>query len=93
MHTILGLQPVAALDLLVIDPVLPTWLPEIVLHDLRIGGATATIRFWRDAKGRSHGEVVRKHGTLRLVKQPPIESLSAGVRDRFSALADSILHH
>jgi glycogen debranching enzyme len=93
VHTLLGLQPVAALDLLVIDPVLPTWLPEIVIHDVRLGGATATLRFWRDARGHSHGEVVRKTGTLRLVKQPPIESLTAGVRDRFAALADSVLHH
>jgi hypothetical protein len=93
VHTMLGLQPVAALDLLVIDPMLPNWLPEIVLHDLRLGGATATIRFWRDGRGVSHGEVVQKRGTLRLVRQPPIESTSATVRDRFAALADSVLHH
>ena len=26
---------------------IPTWLSEVVLHNLRIGAATATIRFWR----------------------------------------------
>ena len=83
----------ASLDLLVIDPVLPTWLPEVILHDLRLGGAIATIRFWRDKHGRSHGEVVRKRGSLHLVRQPPIESLRATVRDRFSALADNLIHH
>ena len=31
-------------------------------------------------------------GTLHLLRQPPIESLSARVSDRFSALVDSILH-
>ena len=92
IHTIAGLQPVAALDLLVIDPVLPSWLPELVLEDLRVAGATATLRFWRDGAGRSHGEIVRKRGTLRLVKQPPPESLSAGLSDRFAALADSVFH-
>jgi glycogen debranching enzyme len=92
VHTLLGLQPVAPFDTLVFDPVLPTWLPEIVLHDLRIGGATATIRFWRDADGDSHGEVLEKRGTLHLVKQPPPESLTAGVGDRFGAFMDRVLH-
>ena len=93
LHTMLGLQPVAPLDLLVIDPVLPTWLPEIVVHDLKLGGATATVRFWRDDDGDSHGEVLHKRGTLHLIKQPPPESLTARVRDRFGALVDSVLHH
>ncbi|HJU65811.1 MAG TPA: glycogen debranching N-terminal domain-containing protein [Gemmatimonadaceae bacterium] len=93
VHAMLGLQPVAPLDLLVIDPVLPTWLPEMTITGLRLGGAMATIRFWRDEDGSSHGEVLHKRGTLHLVKQPPLESLSAGLRDRFSALADSVLHH
>ena len=93
VHTMLGLQPVAPLDLLVVDPVLPTWLPEVIVHDLRLAGATATVRFWRDEDGASHGQVLRKRGTLHLVKQPPLESLSAGVRDRFGALADTLMHH
>jgi hypothetical protein len=87
------LQPVAPLELLVVDPVLPIWLREIVIHNLRLAGATATIRFWRDDNGGSHAEVLHKRGTLRLLKQPPLESLNAGVRDRFSALADSVFQH
>ena len=93
IHAMLGLQPVAALHLLVVDPVLPTWLPEVVLHDLRLGDARATMRFWRDAKGDSHAEVLHRRGTLHVVKQPPLESLRAGVKDRFTALTDRILHH
>lgn len=93
VHTMLGLQPVGPLDVLVIDPVLPTWLPEVIVHDLRLAGATVTLRFWRDDSGACHGEVVHKRGSLHLVKQPPLESLRAGVRDRFGALADSVMHH
>jgi glycogen debranching enzyme len=93
LQTILGLQPVAPLNLLVVDPVLPEWLPEITLKDLRIGGARVTIRFYRDGKGKSHFDVVKKRGSLHLVRQPPPESLSAGVGDRFRALIDGILHH
>jgi glycogen debranching enzyme len=92
IHSVLGLQPVAALDLLIVDPVLPAWLPELTLDGLRIGGATATLHFSRDTRGHSHVEVARKRGTLHVVKQPPPESLTAGMRDRFTALVDRLLH-
>jgi glycogen debranching enzyme len=91
VHAMLGLQPVAPLGLLVVDPVLPSWLPEVIVHDLRLAGATVSLRFWRDEDGAGHGEVVHKRGSFHLVKQPPLESLSAGVRDRFGALADSVI--
>jgi glycogen debranching enzyme len=93
IHTLLGLQPVAALDLLVVDPVLPAWLPEVTLERLRIGGATVTLRFYRDPGGKSHVQVVRKRGTLRVIRQPPPESLSAGLADRFTALVAGLFHH
>jgi glycogen debranching enzyme len=92
IHSMLGFQPVAPLETLVVDPVLPTWLPELVVHDLRLAGATVTLRFWRDGAGSSHGEILQKRGTFRLVKQPPVESLTAGVVDRLAALFDSVRH-
>jgi glycogen debranching enzyme len=92
IQTLLGLQPLAPLETLLIDPVLPRWLPEVILDGIRVGGAIATLRCWRDRRGRSHGELLRKRGTLHLVKQPPPESLSAGIGDRASALLDSIIH-
>jgi glycogen debranching enzyme len=92
IHTILGFQPVALLATLFVDPVLPTWLPELIVHDLRLAGATATLRFWRDDAGSSHGEVLQKRGTFHLVKQPPLESLTAGAGDRLAALFDSVRH-
>lgn len=91
MQAILGLQPVAPLDMLVVDPVLPTWLPEVVVHGLRLGGATATLRFWRDGKGSSHVEVLQRRGTLRVLKQPPPEALGVKVTDRFRALVDRLV--
>jgi glycogen debranching enzyme len=93
LHTLLGLQPVAMLGLLVVDPVLPPWLPEVVVRDLRLGGAVATIRFWRDRSGESHAEVLRKRGAFHLLRQPPPESLTARVRVRMSALVESVMHH
>jgi glycogen debranching enzyme len=92
VHTLLGLQPVGPLDLLVIDPVLPPWLPEVIVRDLRLAGATATLRFWRDTAGASHGEIVERRGTLHLVKQPPLEAVGIGIRDRLSAFVDGVMH-
>jgi glycogen debranching enzyme len=92
IHSILGFQPVAPLETLFVDPVLPTWLPELVVQDLRLAGSTASLRFWRDGSGASHGEILHKRGPFRLVKQPPPESLTAGVVDRLTALFDSVRH-
>src|SRR5213080_2551712 len=65
-------------------------LPEVMLHDVRLGDAKATVRFWRDANGESHGEVVESRGTFRLVQQPPPESISVHMGDRLRALFDTV---
>jgi glycogen debranching enzyme len=91
LQTLLGLQPVAPLHLLAIDPVLPEWLPEITLEGLRLGGTIATLRFRREEGGRVDADLVRQHGRLRLVRQPPVESLTADLGDRFRALVESTL--
>jgi hypothetical protein len=67
-------------------------LPELVLHDVRLAGAQATLRFWRDEAGSSQVQVLHKRGTFRVLKQPPPESLTAGAVDRLSALFDSVRH-
>jgi hypothetical protein len=56
-----------------------------------MAGARATIRCWRGEGGACHAEILEKTGTLRLITQPPPESLSAGLSDRFSALLDSLV--
>ena len=87
----LGLQPLAPLDTLVVAPALPAWLPEIVLNGLRVGSAIAKVRFWRGEKGRSHAEILEKKGTLHLIHQQPPESLTAGPWDRFRGLLDTVV--
>ena len=92
LQAILGLQPVAPMSLLVIDPVLPEWLPEVVLEGLKLGDATGTVRFWRESDGKSHGELLHHRGTIHLLRQPPLESTTAKASDRLSAFVDTILH-
>ena len=90
LQTILGLQPVAPLHLLVVDPMLPAWLPEVTIERLRLGDTVATLRFRRAKSGDTEAEIVRKRGPLHLVRQPPPESLEAGVGDRFRALVEGL---
>ena len=92
VQSLLGLLPVAPYELLMLDPALPAWLPEIVVHDLKVGAAQVSLRFWRDEPGKSHYEVLRKRGTLRVVRQPPPESLFAGAGDRAAALFETVTH-
>lgn len=91
VQTLLGMRPVAALNLLAVDPVLPPWLPELTVKGLRVGGATVSLRFRRDEKGKSDYEVVDQRGTLRVVRQPPLDSLTVGIWDRLGALAEGVL--
>lgn len=91
IQTLLGMRPVAALELLALSPVLPPWLPEITVKNLRVGGAVVTIRFWRDKDGDSLYEVLEQEGTLRIVNQPPLDSLSVGIWNRLGALAEGVL--
>jgi hypothetical protein len=86
VQALLGLVPYAALHVLVVDPVLPEWLPAVELHGLRVGATTASLGFWRDESGRGHTRVLEKDGPLHVVRQPPPEALRVGPGRRLRAL-------
>jgi glycogen debranching enzyme len=86
MQAILGLVPFAALHALVVDPALPDWLPAVEVRGLRVGRTKASLRFWRDADGRSQVHVLEKDGPLHVVRQPPPEALRVGLRKRLRSL-------
>jgi len=86
LQALLGLYPYAPLNLLVVDPHLPDWLPEITIRDLRVGAAKVTIRF--------HGnswDVKEKEGTLHVVQQPLPWSLTATWPERVVDLLKSLV--
>jgi glycogen debranching enzyme len=89
VQALLGIYPYAPLKLLLVDPQLPDWLPEITLENLRVGQASADIRFYRDANDRSGFEVLEKRGTLRIVRQPSPWSLTAGFGERLRDFVES----
>lgn len=91
VQSLLGMRAVAALHTLAVDPVLPVWLPDVTLRNLRVGPARVSLRFHRDDGGESHVEVLEQEGTLHLIRQPPLDSLSVGVWDRLGALVKDVL--
>jgi glycogen debranching enzyme len=48
LQVMLGIWPDAPHGKLYVDPALPNWLPDVTLHDLRLGRRTFDVRFWRD---------------------------------------------
>jgi glycogen debranching enzyme len=51
LQMILGFQPDAPNKKLYIDPVLPEWLQDLEISDLRIGEQRFDLRFWREGEG------------------------------------------
>ncbi|HEX8170708.1 MAG TPA: glycogen debranching N-terminal domain-containing protein [Thermoanaerobaculia bacterium] len=86
LQAMLGLYPYAPLRMLIVDPHLPDWLPEVTLRDLRVGDATVTIRFRGDGY-----RVLRKRGKLHVVQQPMPWSLTATTGERLADLLRSLV--
>jgi glycogen debranching enzyme len=76
LQCLLGLYPYAPLKLLLLDPHLPSWLPEITLRNLRIGGSVVTLRFYGEGDGSDY-EVLEQRGRLHVI--PPRRAI-AGLR-------------
>jgi hypothetical protein len=58
LEAILGFQPDAKHGRLYIDPVLPPWLRDLTLSDLRLGKQIFDLRFHREGE-ETHFEVLR----------------------------------
>ena len=91
LQAMLGLYPYAPLEMLLVDPHLPEWLPEITLEHLRVGDAAATIRFFRRADGRGDYEVLEREGSLHVLRQPSPQSMTATTGERLKDALASLL--
>jgi glycogen debranching enzyme len=58
MQAMLGFRPDAPRGKLRVDPMLPEWLPDLTVSDLRVGKQRFDIRFWRES-GQTHFEVLQ----------------------------------
>ena len=91
LQAMLGLYPYAPLNILLVDPYMPEWLPEITLNNLRVGDATVTIRFYRRKGGGGDYEVLDKRGPLHVLRQPSPWSLTASFAERLKDALTSLL--
>jgi glycogen debranching enzyme len=65
-QALLGFMPDAPRHKLYVDPLLPSWLPDLTVRDLCIGNHRMDIRFWREGE-RTEFEVIR--GDRKLVER------------------------
>ncbi len=63
ISSLLGLEADASNRRLYVQPVLPTWLPDLQLTNLVVGDATVDLRFWREDE-QTKWEVIHQHGEL-----------------------------
>jgi glycogen debranching enzyme len=73
-QALLGFLPDAPRGKLYVDPSLPAWLPDLTVHDLRVGKHKLDIRFWREGE-QTMFEVI--NGDAKLVERCNIGSKSA----------------
>ncbi|HEY1427576.1 MAG TPA: glycogen debranching N-terminal domain-containing protein [Caulobacteraceae bacterium] len=77
LQAILGFQPDAPLGRLHIDPVLPTWMQDLELTDLRVGQACLDLRLWREGEAtrwevtRGPADMVEHRSFTRLTELSP----------------------
>jgi hypothetical protein len=62
LRAILGLDADAHNRTLFLDPELPPWLPDITVHNLRVGNATVTLRFWKEKEGTRYDVLSSSNG-------------------------------
>ena len=93
LQAMLGMYPYAPLKMLVLDPHLPEWLPEITVRDLRVGKARVTIEFRRRAGGRTTYRILEQKGTLHVVRQATPWSLTSQPAARLRDALSSLLPH
>jgi glycogen debranching enzyme len=90
MQAMLGIYPFAPMNMLLLDPHLPDWLPEITLRNLHVGKAVTSIRFYRKGKS-SHFDVLDQRGRLHILRQPSPWSLTATVGERLKDVMESLI--
>jgi glycogen debranching enzyme len=90
LQAMLGIYPFAPTKLLLLDPQLPDWLPEITIRNLHVGKARTSIRFYRKNKS-THFDVLEKRGTLHILRQPSPWSLTAGMGERIKDVMESLI--
>jgi glycogen debranching enzyme len=89
VQALLGMRPIAPLGLLLVNPQLPPWIPDLRLNGLRVGKARLDLEFRRARRGRTQFRATVREGRLRVLRQPPALSASTTLLARVLAAASS----
>lgn len=91
IQAMLGIYPYAPMELLLMDPHLPDWLPTLTVTNLKIGKAAIDLRFYREKNGISDYEILDIRGHLQVLRQPSPWSLTATWGERIKDMFMSLL--
>jgi glycogen debranching enzyme len=90
IQALLGIYPLAPVGVLLVDPHLPAWLPDLRLDGLRVGPSRLDLAFRRGRDGRTRYRVVRREGPVRVIRQPVADGPDATIRGRLGAALASL---
>lgn len=93
IQALLGMHGLAPLGLLLVNPHLPEWLPDLRLEGLRVGQSVLDLEFHRRKNGQTRYHVQRRKGHIRVLHQPvpdePDATLSRRLRDALGSIGHS----
>jgi glycogen debranching enzyme len=75
VQVLLGMRAAAPLRVLLLDPHLPKWLPDLRLEGVRVGRSVVDVGAWRNGRGETRYRIARREGSLITVRQPPAKEL------------------
>lgn len=93
MQALLGIYPYAPLNVLLLDPWLPEWLPDFTIENMSVGEAKVNLRFHRTETGVTEFTVTEVKGKLHIIRQPSPWSITANFGERVRDLVHSLLPH
>lgn len=78
VRSLVGVHPFASAGVLLVDPHLPAWLPELQLSGLHVGKARVSLRFQRVDDGSTEFRVLECEGTLKVVRRSKLAEIVSG---------------
>jgi glycogen debranching enzyme len=91
VQALLGIYPLGPARILLVDPHLPAWLPDVRLEGLRVGDTRLDIEFRRGRDGGTGYRVLRRQGRVRVLRQPVADGPEATIPGRLGAALRSLI--
>jgi len=90
VQALFGLRPFAPAGVLLVDPHLPEWLPELRLTGVRVGDATVDLEASLAANRKTRLRAHVRSGRLRALRQPPPQAPMRNLLRRGLARAERV---